>query len=376
MENERIINVIVNHLKDEYYEVEIKDMLADENLPDEKFKELFEKAKAIFEVENNQRISKKNKRKFIIYLSTALFTAVFFFFVLPPLVEADSMFYSIVGAIILCFSGLYAFAYYKTWELKYVEEHESPSVSFVIIPILLIPGVILTFIFSYRFSSVAESILKKNQVEVMGRLVSGSEQQYRGRRGAKITTANVVVRFLTKEGREVTVEEDVSSYLFDQLSLDQPVHLIYSSSNPENIQLLITPDQIKEFKNMDVGSLNAEDLIRLLDLSPDEITDDLNSNSFGWYFSEVDQGWENNTTQEAMVVDAYGLTYITTNLQYYRALEESGFERTELTEEGAFSNTKRLMLYNKGDITAIVELTSTGNNIQEMICVVRMGREG
>jgi hypothetical protein len=184
----------------------------------------------------------------------------------------------------------------------------------------------------------------------------------------------VVVRFKTREGKEVTVEEDVSSYLFNQLSLDQPVHLIYSSTNPENIQLLITPQQIKEFKNLEVGSMNAEDLIRLLNLSPNQVAEDLQKNAFGWHYSEVNQDWENYVTMEAMVIDPDGLTYITSNLQWYRALEESGFVRMGVDEENSVSRMDRVKLFHKDDISALVEIVSTGT-MQEMLCVVRMGRE-
>ena len=186
---------------------------------------------------------------------------MFFWFIIPTQIESTSIFFPVLGSLLICLFSYLSLIYYKTWELEFVKKHETPEINYHIFGLMFIPGVILYFIISSRFENLADNLLKENQIEVTGKIISGEETEIQNRRG-NIQISTIVVEFLTKEGNKIIAYEDIGHYEFQNFYLNQEVNLIYSKTNPQNISLLMSNKNITKFKNSKEKDILPEDMLK------------------------------------------------------------------------------------------------------------------
>ncbi|MBC7440781.1 MAG: hypothetical protein H7250_12470 [Flavobacterium sp.] len=361
MENNKIITVIVDHLKAGYYESEIKDILKDENISENDFKNLFNQSKEIVNNDNIIKLAKKNKLKFFGYLSITVLTLLIFLFYLPKQIESPSTFYSIIGSAIICVFAFISFLYYKTWELEFVKEHEAPNINYSFLVIMILPCAILYFIISSVFENVADNMLKENQIEVVGKVISGGETEIQNRRG-NIKISTIVVEFTTEEGKKVIASEEVDTYEFQGFYLNQEVNLIYSKTNPENINFLLTDADISKFKNSKEKEITPNDLIKLMSLNTKDIKTELNKISYGWEFNNQEMLWVNKRKNLGISINSTTVNYIGQNFStadYF--LKKNGFKRIDKIETSSLSRLDANKLYENNDYEATIKALPQGN---------------
>src|SRR5436189_6478973 len=116
---------------------------------------------------------------------------------------------------------------------------------------------------SWQFSSVADQSLSEHMEKAKGTIVSGYSVSSRRADFA----VQVTVQFKTKEGEQIRATEDISSYAFRQFYKGQQVDLVYSTTDPTNIDLLTGETNIKTLTKSEDRDINPADLIEMMNIS-------------------------------------------------------------------------------------------------------------
>jgi len=362
MANDPLISKAIQYIKEDYYDFAIRDLLLQDGVSSFEVDELIEKAKkAVFEEKINFT-AKKYKLLFALNVFLMLATLFYFFSVLPEQIESSSFFYPFLGSLVTCFFGFLSIAFYKSWDLEFLRKHESIHINYSFLIIMLLPGVILHFIIASVFENTAEEILKKNQIEVEGTVISGSETETHYR-GNSIKEAKIVVEFETVEGEKIIAYKEVSSYEFDKFYYRQNINLVYSKTNPHNINFLTSDQDMKKFKNSAEKEITPLDLERLIDIEGN-VREQLDQMVYGWSYDQHNEAWINERKNIAIKFNTNSVTFMAPNgeLAHY-FLEKAGYEA--INKEGKEDiMTKAFgtgLVYKKGDLMAVIELISTKN---------------
>jgi len=274
MENEKIIALIIEKLEADYQEFDIKQYLIRRNVDVSNFKALFEKAKNQLEHDTRSKNSRRSLVLFATFTFLTLATAVFFYSYLPAEIESeDQVFLSLMGALLISVFGLLAIVFYGNWANQSKETVITPTINYpLLFTIALFPSMLLFFILSSKFDSTAKELLKQNKVEVTGTIISGGGTQLTNLKGQTVDFSKLVVEFETVEGQKVIAYKDVSKYELEKFYLGQDVKMIYSKSNPNNIDLLSFDSDVKELMGSEERALKVNDLFTLFGKKDAEVT--------------------------------------------------------------------------------------------------------
>ena len=374
MENDKLVCKIVEYLKIGYYDYKIKELLLNENISDDKFEQLLEEAKQVVHQEKLKNLEKRNKMFFILFAAGIALSFLAFLFLIPNLVEAPSTFFPILGAALICLFSYLAIAYYKTWNPEFVKEHETPNINYSFLFLMLIPAMIFYFILSLRFEAVADNLLKENQIEVVGEIVSGGETEIQNRRGS-IKISTVAVEFQTLEGKKIIAYENLDTYEFKSFHINQKVNMIYSKSNPQNISLLMSDSDLSKFKNSKEKEILPSDLIHLMSIDKNNITTELNKLSYGWEYNDQQMLWVNNRKNMAISVTQDSVSYIGQNGRTAdHFLKKNGFKRINNSSTSSLSAFDLNKSYENDKYKASVRSVNTGNG-QEPAAITTIAKK-
>jgi hypothetical protein len=332
MTKEEILQKVVERIKDNEYDHEIETFLKRKEVNADEFKSIIETARAVVLEERLKVMPKRNLSVFVLFLILAIATIYFFAYYLPETnVHQSKTILSIVGAAIFCFLSFLAVAYYGTWKPQFLKHRDKPRIEFPLMTLMLIPGIIVYFIFSLCFSNGADRILKATQVDAVGTVVDGGVTEVkRVLRSGGASFASITVEFETKDGKTVRATEDISSYRFKDFYLGQELNIVYSSEDPSNIDLLIDDESIKELKNTQQRDFTPNDLLTLMTTKKENIKAALNDISFGW--EQKSDAWMNEKSKSALMINDAEVRLITTfdkTNSYPATLEKMGFKKIE-----------------------------------------------
>ena len=374
MENDKVVYKIAEYLRNGYYDYKIKELVVNENISDENFALLLEEAKQVVHQEKLKNTEKRNRIFFILFVAAIVLSLLAFLFVIPNLVEAPSIFYPILGAALICLFSYLAIAYYKTWEPEFVKEHETPNVNYSFLFLMLIPGMVFYFILSLRFEAVADNLLKENQIEVVGEIISGGETEIQNRRGS-IKISTVAVEFETVEGKKIIAYENLDTYEFQGFHINQKVNMIYSKSNPHNISLLMSESDLSKFKNSKETEILPSDLINLMSVDKQNILAELNKLSYGWEYNEQQMLWINNRKNIAISVTLDSVSYIGQNGRTAdHFLKKNGFKRVDNPSSSSLSRFDLNKRYENDKYRASVRSLNSGNG-QEPAAITTIAKK-
>jgi hypothetical protein len=117
----------------------------------------------------------------------------------------------------------------------------------------------------------------------------------------------------------VRATEDISEYEFKNFYKGQKVKLIYSSSNPQNIDLLTNKSDIIKFTDSEERDFTASDLLKLKgNLNQQQISSLLNKVSYGWVFNPNQNGWENKSKNMLFTKSDSEITFLMNILSMHK----------------------------------------------------------
>jgi len=335
MTKEEVLQKVVERIKDNEYDHEIETFLKRKEVNPDDFKSIIETARALVLEERLKTMPKKNLATFIVFVVLAIATTYLFAFYLPNTnVSQNKTFLSILGTATFCFLCFLSLAYYGTWKPQFLKIRDKPRIDFTLMMLMLVPAVIVYFIFSECLSNGADRILKATQVDAVGTVVDGGVTEVkRVLRSGGASFASITVEFETKEGKTIRATEDISSYQFKDFYLGQEVNLVYSSEDPSNIDLLIDDESIKELKNTQQRDFTPNDLLTLMTTKKENIKMALDNISFGW--EQKSDAWVNEKSKNAIMVTDKEVRLITTfgkTNSYPATLEKMGFKKIETSK--------------------------------------------
>jgi len=363
-DKQRIINEVAERLKNYHPNQQIEDYLHSEGIDEAAFAGIMESAHAQMLQDKVKYFGKRNKRVFIAWLSAAFLTLVLFLFVLPyKMVAGYETFLSLLGTALFCLFCFLALAYNKSWQPAVIEKQDKPNINFSFLVIFLIPAVVVYFIFSWRFTSGQNTVLKETQEKAMGTIVTGKSTSLKRLRGGGIDFSEVTVSFQTKDGTNIVTTEDVTSYEFKNFYTGQKIELIYSKDNPRNIDLLVNPESVKELTGSEERELTVQDLLDLMTGKKETILNSLNKIKYGWQYDEKNGGWVNEKTGSVIVLNNDELMYVSGNASmftYPKQFVALGFAQTNPEQQGAARMIGKKMFENAQYTASISMVANQG----------------
>lgn len=313
MNEEKIIAELIKMKNKSARHRELKSYLLAQGFLDEKAEEYIAKATEINNQKNSDELPMINKIKFGVSVGFLLLTLILFLFIFPYQTFVHVRIFSIFGSIIFIVALFYALAYYKSWEKEKIEQKNKFSKHYNIdvpIALLLIPLLVIYFIFSWVLENGQETILKETQVEAIGTIISGSSLSSRS---FDMTELNIEYR--TKEGRKIKVTKEISKSEFRKYAKGQRVNLLYSTRDTQNIELLTSEENIKKYKNSEERNLTLNDIFNLLETPNNKILENLNKIKYGWVYKQ--EVWVNDSYQSLIMKEGSSVSFITSqNLIY------------------------------------------------------------
>lgn len=366
--NDEIVAEVAKRLKRNEFNFRIKDYLKANGVSEEDSELYLDAAKKHILEKTMAQLPVRNKAIFISAIVVSLTSFILFVFVLPAQQFTRTGWWSFLGAVLFTTSAVTALLSLNSWKIN---EEERPTyedlkrpqeinlLSFIGM-ISLAPIVIIHFIFSWNFDRVSDKILKENQVEVIGTIVGGSSMTSR-----RFDFTEVRVSFFTIDGQQMVVEKDVSQYDFKRFYQGQQVPMIYSSKNPEVIELFNRDSKLQEFKGTEERSLKPSDLLKFINLNDEEITSQLNIIAYGWEYNVAYERWENQKRSSVLYRSLDGISLLADNAAMFvfaRDLKELGFK--EELKDGvvqiSYARTSRKFV--SENYIALIEATSIGGN--------------
>lgn len=357
MKKEEFIAEIEKRLKRYDRLHDIRKYLTNKGLSEEDANLYLETARQRIYNQKVKQLPKKRILQFSISVAIVVLTLALFIFFLPGKGIRFSTIFSILGSISFVIASYFSFVYYKSWEEEKVKQSMEKKGNHydVMLAISAIPLIIMYFIFSWILSAGADKILKNTQEEAIGTIVTGSSYTSRG-----FDISDVTVEFKTKEGKKIRAREDVSEYEFKQFYKGQKVRIIYSTENPENIQLLVNRSDIKKFKDTEERDIEPKDLISLLNTPANNILESLNKISFGWEFDKKNNCWKNPIKTMIFYKHENEISLITNQMammtfpKYFKAMgfletTEKPIKNPLIQKYRTFENDKYVVSIQKGN---------------------------
>ena len=383
MDDQELVQHVFEKLKNGYLDYQIDDFLNYKDVDKSKQASIKESAYSLLLKYRLSYLPKQNKNKFIAFVTFSVLVFIVFFLVLPRMNIATGVFpLAVFGAIAFAFFLFMAYVYYKTWEPEFIELKDKPEIDWKAVLVLLpMPGIIFYFIISWLFSSASENILKETQEDAVGTVLRGTAYE-----GKRIQHAEITVSFETKQGEKIVTTEDISTYEFKEFYVGQQVNLIYSSTNPKNIDLLISADAIKTYKDTQEREIRPDDLFYLMNVESAEMKQELDRIKFGWVYDSTEQFWVNEKHNLAIKIENNVLTYVSRDfLQFPLLLERAGFKLSKETE-ASIKNEDEIVssllkqtadkVYIKGNLSVSVQKIKTDENSFQGMSLITVMKTG
>lgn len=245
MKENSLVLKAVQCIKADYNDFEIRNFLMTEGAIGDEVDHILQEALDVIEEEQVEINSKKYKVFFVLFFILFLSSFYCFLFVLPAKIESASVLYSLLGSILICLFGVLSFVYFGSWSKDELRKIGSINLKFdVLLFLTVFPVLIMYFIINSVFENVAEDILKKNKIEVVGTVMSYAvtKKTVSGR----VTDIRIGVEFNTLEGQKIIADKKVLSYELNQIYEGQEVRVLYSKTNPHNNDVLLFDDIIRK----------------------------------------------------------------------------------------------------------------------------------
>ncbi|MES2111985.1 MAG: hypothetical protein V4577_24725 [Bacteroidota bacterium] len=290
-----------------------------------------------------------NKTCFYVALGLLIVTIIVFIAVLPGnnMIVGKIPLYSILGTVLTCLFAFYTFAYRNTWKSPFIEKRPKPKIFHFFLVTLILPGIVVYWIFSARFSWAQESVLKGTQVEAIAHVLNGRTTGIKQLlRGGAITHTSVTVGFVTEKGDSVVVTKEIPESRLRDFYKGQELHIIYSKENPQNIDLLTDDETVRNLRKTEQRPLFITDLLRLSALKPDQLSAELNRISYGWDFNAAKGIYVNEHFKNAIGFIGSKLAFICEQEDRFAiidSLKAKGFQKvstddsTDILHTGPFT---------------------------------------
>jgi hypothetical protein len=378
MTNEEIVNYVVDRINagDDQYEIE--DSLKRKEIDPSEFDALIEAAQSKILEHKLKTYPRQHIIRFTIWTILFLSFSVLFFFILPGLgITRNTVLISILGTICLSISLLNVFIYYGSWREANIKKYGKPKPPIEgYVLICLFPGFIFYLIISSCFSSGADKILRETQEDAVATVIDGQSVE-----GRRLNFASVTVEFTTKDGKVISAIEDVSTYEFKGFYLGQKLNIVYSKSDPHNIDLLMDNYSVIKMKGTVSREIEPKDLLKLTTVSFSDLGAELKKIDNNWIFNDEEGVWVDEKRQQVISTrknpDQVVLMMPTgydKDISYANKFRDAGFVKIDAKELGKEADPKET-IYIKDGYVASLKIVNKDMRSNFIIIVQKFGKE-
>lgn len=288
-----------------------------------------------------------NKRK-AFWLLGVIATFVLFYYLIPnSIFNLSPVIVSVIGATLWTFFLVQTIGDFKSYKEFNNPESGKKTLAHKITPWMVLPGIVMVFVFAMNFSSNEKEELLAHGLKVTGKIIDGSS--LKTRRGGNY---DVTVMFKTKDGKQMIVKENVGEDEFKSFYKGQKVELVYSAKNPTMIELLTNSSTIETYAGVKDREINPKDLMKLVTFSPDSVGPILNKINYQWTYEKTDKAWVNERKNLLIKVKPNQMVnYLTVGEAFHTfpmELKKQQFEEIPSTDE-------KIKLYENDEFLASVE---------------------
>ncbi|QDO94675.1 hypothetical protein FNB79_12130 [Formosa sediminum] len=195
----------------------------------------------------------------VLWIILLIITFILFYYLIPLEIYNKSPFIIAgIGGVIFTILLAQAIFNFKNWNDYVVKTKYSGIKKYKYTPLLILPGLVMYFVFFINFSYQKKGNIKESGHKVTGEIIDlTSFQRLKGGGSSSLT-----IKFSTKEGKELIVDQnvnDISNYY-----KGQNIELMYSKENPEMINIIPTV-------KIDYDEIKINEIISLLSVSDKNI---------------------------------------------------------------------------------------------------------
>lgn len=231
--------------------------------------------------------------------------SILFFFYLPTTSIVDNVtLISIFGAVLLSFSIYFSYVFYNSWYPENISENATLDFDLggffsFFVPLAFIPSFIFFFLIQNRIENGAKKTLIETKVETVGVITSGAFYESRSLKGRRSNDAEITVKFITKDKDKRTIKKtiEIMPNEFNNYYKGQKVNLIYSSVNPYNFMLLNSDEEVRAIFKTEERAIVFDDLTAFLENNQKQISEKLNTISYGWNYDSNKNSWINSSRE-------------------------------------------------------------------------------
>ncbi len=302
-------------------------------------------------------INNTKKRKIIWISATVLTFALFFFLIPTKIYNITPTFFSIFGAALFTF-----FLFQTIINFKSYKEFNSGN-NRKYIPFLVIPFLVMIFVFLLHFDSREELELKLYGEKVKGIIIESKSLKTRS--GAIYT---IKVKFKTSKGKTIIVNENVGEIEYAKAGKGQTIDLIYSKKNPYLIDLLSNESSIRVYTGSEEREIMPNDLIELLNTDSSQIEKKLHKIMYGWEFDSINSLWINKRKNTTIEIE-YGTglkctTFGSFFMRFPDKFKELGFKKIK-------DENKKVMTFASDEYLVNITGTLDGATIGSITNIIR-----
>ncbi|MES2575276.1 MAG: hypothetical protein V4572_10060 [Bacteroidota bacterium] len=343
MDKELLINQIIEKINYGYIGYEIEDFLKRKEIDPKDYKELIDIANSRIYEHKLKTLPLRNTIIYISFIVLTLISFYFFYFHLPEKIESeDKVFLPLLGAILTSCCICYTVVFHNSWKKEYMDKIDFQSINYsFFVALAFIPSIILYFVISFKFDSTAKEMLIKNKIEVLGTVISLEGKELTNLKGQSIDISSILVEFETLEGQKITISESISKYKLSNYYVGQEINMLYSKTNPQNIELLTYDTDVRDYMGTEERRIEIKDLFNLFAIKQNKVLGVLNNISYGWKYNIYKKIWINQKRNIAIAIDDNTIKCISDDFATFsRQLSDAGFKSQE-----EISNTNTINAY-------------------------------
>jgi hypothetical protein len=227
------------------------------------------------------------------FLAAFVLFSIFVFLTPINLYHAMGVFLALIEGVLCAgfvFMGLVQVNSFN--DLLFLNSEDYPKLNdsgTIVIPVVVI--ILGAICFSMSTSGRTNALIKEKGVSALATITSGFQKTTKSIRRGSQSSYYVQLSFTLTNGKVYNTSSDVSSEVYQSVSLGQAVEIKYLPENPSIFKIMVGNENIREFIGVTNRNLAFEDLGKIIELPIDSVENYLNSISVKWDLQKDENGY-------------------------------------------------------------------------------------
>lgn len=234
----------------------------------------------------------------------------------------------------------------------------------------------ISFIIFTSFLTSMYSNNKENELKQFGKITTGEVLEGFSQSGRNVISTYKVTVEYSVNGETIKAFTTVSPTEFQNCYVGKEVKLIYSTKNPNLIDIIGDDSKVETYTKIKNRALLISDLLKILDLNNDQTEVYLNSISYPWNYDSDKKGWINTEKYLYLLKPSEkSVSYLTTTFnpeELNDEIDKLKFQKLDTISNSKKSPGEKLKLrmlsaeglYKNDSYALVIKSTMIGSNGQ------------